>query len=85
MELPHYKFLHVDATTAAGGVAIYISNKLQCKPTLVQYKLTSSECLWLKVSENIRKPEFIVGVVYRHPVQTNFNAFLESFSNCLLL
>ena len=84
IELPHYKFLHVDTTTAAGGVAIYISNEFQCKPCLVQYKLTSSECLWLEVSENIRKSIFIVGVVYRHPVQTNFNKFLESFSNCLL-
>ena len=84
IELPHYKFLHVNTTTAAGGVAIYISSKLQCEPCSVQYKLTSSECLWLEVSENIRKPIFIVGVVYRHPVQTNFNEFLESFSNSLL-
>ena len=91
IELPHYKFLLVDTTTATGGVAIYISNKFQCEPCLVQYKLTSSECLWLEVSKNIRKPKFIVGVVFavvgvvhRHPVQIHLNEFLESFSNCLL-
>ena len=36
IELPHYKFLHVDTTTTAGGVAIYSLNTLQCEPCPVQ-------------------------------------------------
>ena len=83
IELPHHKFVHVDTTTAAGGVAIYISDKLQYEPSPIQYKLSSSECLWLEVSEISQKSKFIVGVVYRHPVQTHLNEFLESFSHCL--
>ena len=83
IELPHHKFVHVDTTTAAGGVAIYISDKLQYKPSPIQYKLSSSECLWLEVSEISQKSKCIVGVVYRHPVETHLNEFLESFSHCI--
>ena len=83
IELPHHKFVHVDTTTAAGGEAIYISDKLQYEPSPIQYKLSSSECLWLEVSEISQKSKFIVGVVYRHPVQTHVNKFLEIFSHCL--
>ena len=83
--LPHYKFIHENVTnSAAGGVAIYVSNRYRCQLCLDQYQLNSSECLWLEVSENVNsQSKFIVGVVYRHPVQTLINNFLGSFSTCL--
>ena len=83
IDLPLYKFNYVDSTTAAGGVAIYVSNKLQFEVCPNQHVLNSSECLWLELSENNSKSKFIVGVVYRHPDQTKVDDFLASFSTCL--
>ena len=85
IDLPHYKFVHVNVTNcAAGGMAIYVSDKYQFQLCRVQYELTSSECLWLEVSEvNNNKSKYIVGVVYCHPTQTTVNDFLNGFSNCL--
>ena len=66
IDLPLYKFNHVDGTTAAGGVAIYVSNKLQFEVCPNQHVLNLSQCLWLELSENSSnnsKSKFIVGVV----------------------
>ena len=84
IDLPH-KFVHVNATDcAAGDMAIYVSDKYQFQLCPIQYEPTSSECLWLQVSEvNNNKSKFIVGVVYHHPMQTTVNDFLHGFSNCL--
>ena len=79
IDLPLYKFIHVDSAIAA----IYVSNKLQFEVCLNQHVLNSSECLWLKLSENNSKSKFIVGVVYRHPDQTKVDDFLASFSTGL--
>ena len=82
IDLPLYKFIHVDSTTAAGGVAIYVSHKLQFEVCPSQHVLNSSECLWLELSENNSKSIFIVRVVYRHSDQTKVDDFLPSFSTC---
>ena len=64
-------------------MAIYVSNRYRCQLCPDQYQPTSSECLWLEVSENVNsQSEFIVSVIYRHPVQTTVNNFLQSFSTC---
>ena len=83
IDLPLYKFIHVDSTTAAGGVAMYVSNKLQFEVCPNQHLLNSAKCLWLEFFENNTKSKFIVGVVYRHPDQTKVDDFLASFSICL--
>ena len=54
IDLPLYKFIHVESTTAAKSVAIYVSNKLQYNYEVCpnQHLLNLSECLWLELSEN---------------------------------
>ena len=86
IDLLLHKFIHVDSTTVAGGVAIYVSNKFQFEVCPNQHVSNSSECLWLELSENNSnnsKSKFIAGVVYRHPDQTKVDDFLASFSTCL--
>ena len=78
INLPLYKFIHVDSATAAGGVAIYDSNKLQFEVCLNQHVLKLSEN-----NSNNSKSKFIVGVVYRHSDQTKVDDFLAGFSTCL--
>ena len=83
IDLPNYTFLHENSVSAVGGVAVYVSTRLSCNLCPVQHQLTTSEFLWLNVSEKNSNFKFIIGVVYRHPVQTSVKDFLESFNNCL--
>ena len=81
--LPNYTFFHTDSRTKAGGVGIYVLNKLQVKKSNTQYNFLKSECLWLDISENNFKTELTVGAVYRHPDQTKIIEFIEKFLNSL--
>ena len=53
IDLPNYTFLHENSVSAVGGVAVglYVSTRLSCNLCPVQHQLTTSECLWLNVSE----------------------------------
>ena len=64
----------------AGGVAIYLSNKLQYEICLNRHLLNSSECL----CSNSLKTRVNRNLYYRrHPNQTKVDDFLASFSSCL--
>ena len=83
VEIPNYSFVHVDSESAAGGVAIYVSDRFRYELRSNQYHLTGTECLWLNMYESNSKKKFTVGVVYRHPNQSQVNEFIECFSNSL--
>ena len=80
---PGYSFVHVGATSNAGSVATYISNKLEYHFSPDQHSLNNSECLWLKIKERKSNSKYILGVVYRYPHQSGLNIFLDDFSACL--
>ena len=46
VEIPNYSFVHVDSESAAGGVAIYVSDRFQYELRFNQYHLTGTKCLW---------------------------------------
>jgi len=84
LSIPEYRFVHVDSKTMAGGVAIYISNKIKYEICSKQYWLHNCEILWLNIHEEYNKNnKFIIGVIYHHPTQTEVNKFLEDLSLCL--
>jgi len=83
VSIPNYNFYHVNSSTAAGDVAVYVLNKLKVKPFTTQIKLPISECLWLEISEPKSKVNFFIGTLYRHPDSASIKDFLEKFSNIL--
>ena len=50
IDISGYTFVHIDSPTAAGGVAMYISNALQFS-VLNNLQLTVNECenIWIKL------------------------------------
>jgi len=83
VSIPNYNFYHVNSSSAAGGVAVYVSNKLEVKSYSTQFDLPNSESLWLEISEPKSNNVFITGVVFRHPDHVSINNFLENFSRSL--
>ena len=81
VEIPNYSFVHVDSESAADVVAIYVSDQFQYELRFNQYHLTGTECLWLNIYESNFKKKFTVGVICRHPNQSQVNEFMECFSN----
>ena len=81
ISLPGYSFVHVNSKTAAGGVAVYISNRLNYKFYEKQFRLHKAESIWLNISGCHQN--CIVGVIYRHPSLTKINKFLNDLSSCL--
>ena len=51
LSIPNYLFVHADSSTAAGGVAVYISNELNHKKCQTQHAFVKSESLWLEVTQ----------------------------------
>ena len=45
LNLPNYSFVHVNTTTNAGGVAMYLSDNLKYKIWENQYQLCNSEAV----------------------------------------
>ena len=70
VEIPNNSIIHVDSESAAGGVAIYVSDRFQYELWPNQYHLTGTECLWLNMFERNFEKKFTVGVVFIG-IQTN--------------
>ena len=81
ISLPGYSFVHVNSQTAAGGVAVYISNRFNYKFYEKQFRLHKAESIWLNISGCHQN--CIVGVIYRHPSLTEINKFLNDLSSSL--
>ena len=67
--IPSCNFVHSDAVTNAGGVAIYVSSKFQF--TLnheLNLNVNGCEDLWLNLCLSINaEKKIIIGAVYQHP------------------
>ena len=83
VEILNYSFVHVDSESTTGGVTICVSDRFQYELRSNQYHLTGTKCLSLNIYESNSKKEITVGVVYRHPNQSEINEFMECFSNRL--
>ena len=78
-----YHLLNENSKSNAGGVALYVSQKLNYvrKPEL-SFVLPDSKNLFDEISLDIKTKALILGVNYRHP-QNNFTTFQEQY--CKLL
>jgi hypothetical protein len=84
--LPNYSFIDTKSTSRAGGVGLYISNKLNSKPredlNKVLFVNDSLESIFAEISFKNRK-NVIVGCVYKHP-HMDVEDFNELFLGPLL-
>ena len=86
-DIEGYKFEAAHSPTSAGGVGIYISNKMTytVKKDLA-LNTEGCEDLWLDIDIKNKRgdtfPKFIVGVIYRHP-DHQYIDFLSNFCNTL--
>ena len=66
INLDGYKFNYVNGLTNAGGVGLYVKEKIKFSVNkCVQCDLSIAETLWINVTLNDKST--VVGVVYRHP------------------
>ena len=80
IELNGYDFLHADSETLAGGVGLYIQNKLDYSVNSeINCGLNYVENIWIKTQT--KNGTLMIGVVYRHPVSYVEN--IEIFSNAM--
>ena len=80
IELNGYDFLHADSETLAGGVGLYIQNKLDYSVNSeINCELNYVENIWIKTQT--RNGTLMIGVVYRHPV--TYVEDIENFSNAM--
>ena len=78
-----YNLLNVNSNSNAGGVALYVSQKLNYfrKPELSLVS-PDSKNLFVEISLDKKAKGLLLGVIYRHP-QNNFTTFQEQY--CKLL
>ena len=83
IELPGYKFIHVNSSTLAGGVRFYIKEKIKFS-ILEEFSINvdAVENMWIRTYTKKKKPS-VLGVVYRHPVSTveHINLFSAQLTN----
>ena len=81
LNLPNYSFVHVNTTTNAGGVAMYLCDNLNYKIWENQYQLCNSEAVLSIINQ--ADSFYVIQVIYCYPSQVLINAFFENQSNCL--
>ena len=79
IDISGYTFVHIDSPTAAGGVAMYISNALQFS-VLNNLQLTVNECenIWIKLHDS----NLIISTIYRHP-KNDAQVFIDALNTNL--
>ena len=81
-ELEGYKYKHVDSTTDAGGVGIYLSNNLSFTVRNdLSLEAQNCEDLWINVDMDDGS-KLVIGVVYRHPGH-KYETFCDKLCNNL--
>ena len=56
IDLPGYKFYHVDSMTAAGGVGIYVCNSLKVIERLdIKFSMDLVESCWVEIESGYQK------------------------------
>ena len=77
-----YKFIHKPSPTIVGGVGMYISST--CSFEIIhKYNLNIQGCedLWIELTVN--KVKRLIGVIYRHPNNSNVEQFLSVLNDNL--
>ena len=81
VSIPNYSFVHVNSTSNAGGVDVYLHSSLKYKLYEQQFSLSNSERMWIKVRSPVSK--FVMGGAYQHPSFATADKFIDEFSNVL--
>ena len=83
-EISNYSREYCTTESSAGGTVLYIKNihSFIPRPDLQIYKSTHLESNFVEII-NPKKPNIIVGCIYRHPCM-DLNEFNDSFLNTLL-
>ena len=71
-----------NSQTNAGGVGVYVTNKLTVTPLGKNILNSNCEDIWLRISNQIGNDSFLVVVIYRHP-QGDVNNFLTALNKKL--
>ena len=84
IDLPNYKFYHVNLPTAAGGAGVYVSHNLKSIPRPnISFDIDLVESCWIEIDPGLKsKKHIIIGCVYRHP-KSNIEIFKERFEELL--
>ena len=84
LEISNYSREYCTTESSAGGTVLYIKNihSFIPRPDLQIYKSTHLESNFVEII-NPKKPNIIVGCIYRHPCM-DLNEFNDSFLNTLL-
>lgn len=78
IQIPNYEFISLPTLSNAGGVGIYINNKLNyCVRDDLNSVDSEAESLWIEI-DNHKNKNVICGVIYRHP-SSNLDAFIDKF------
>ena len=79
IELPDYKFVHIDSPTSAGWVAVYISSELRFNILFnLSFDIDGCENIWIKLCHS----DLLLGVIYRHP-RSNVKLFTDQLNKTL--
>ena len=80
-----YNFEHINSSSSAGGVCLYLKNTLnyKCRKDL-SLSLNSCEDLWVEISSGSDSitENIVVGVIYRHPGH-KYEAFCDRLCSIL--
>ena len=71
-----------NSQTNAGGIGVYVTDKLTMTPLGKKELNSNCEDIWLRISNKIENDSFIVGVIYHHPTG-NVNNFLTALNKKL--
>ena len=81
IQLQGYNFLNAKPGKKAGGVAVYLSMKINFTQ-LKSFQLYGTESIRLKIWNNNSTKTILIGSIYRHPTEDS-NKFLDDFSDCI--
>ena len=82
ISIPGYIFLHVNSSTNAGGVGIYIIDTLQYEEITLQTEFFGCENLWVRIKSTISSTHDIIGTIYRQPT-SNMKDFSDHLNNSI--
>ena len=86
--LPGYSFEHVDSSSSAGGVGLFVSDKLKYSlRNDISLQVKNCEDVWIEISidsqsEKAKSHNIIIGVIYRHPGH-KYDIFSDKLCNLL--
>jgi len=84
IQLPGYTFEHVDSTSNAGGVGVFVKSSISYHVNSeLHFSMVDCENLWLEIEipkfdKSKRNNKSIIGIIYKHP-HCNLDNFMNKF------